>query len=163
MKFEKAEALIGALVVVVMSALGWLFAPSGVDSTTLGAANQRLAMTLATETRVKAQPLLPSLPSAWQQLNIDWQHCGLVTNAVTQPDANDPVLFGDSPYWIGEVTGPAGVGTTCLSLAFQRYPLRLDGFNVSEHAMTARYRLYGLLSPITVTAVQAPATQSASQ
>jgi len=155
MKFEKVEFFIGVIAVLLLSVLAWMFAPAGVTGAVLDAARQRLAMTVANEARVTTQPELPGLPTAWQQLNIDWQHCGLTTNSVTQPDANDPVLFGDAPFWIGEVTGPAGVGTTCLSLAFQRYPLRLESFNVSDHVMTARYRLYGIIAPIVVTAMPA--------
>lgn len=163
MKFEKAEIVIGILAAFGLCLTAWVFAPAGVDSATVDAARQRLAMSQATEARVASQPEIPKLASAWQQLNIDWQHCGLTTNNVTQPDESDPIMFGDAPFWIGEVSGPAGVGMTCLYLAFQRYPLRLDAFNVSEHTMVARYRLYGIYSPIVVTSSSASASPSNTQ
>lgn len=143
MSYTRAELLICVGIAVVMTMMAWIFAPSAIAPEVIDGTRQRIMLLTQAAARMESQPDLPELALAWQQLNIEWQHCGLKVSFVQQMDPAEIAAQDTAPFWVGEVSGPAGVGTTCLSLAFQRYPLRLSGLSVSDHKMTARYRLYG--------------------
>lgn len=150
MKFERLDVIIAAGLLFAFTGLSWLFAPSPVSLEMVNGAQQRVQLSEIRQQQLLSQPELPELASAWQQLNIDWQHCGLSIVNVPQTMESDPSAADEPPFWTGEVSGPAGVGTTCLYLAFQRYPMRLIALNVADHVITARYRLYGKHEPVRI-------------
>lgn len=152
MNYTRSEILISIGVAAFMAAVAWFFAPPAVAPEVLDGTRQRIQLLTAAAARIEGQPDLPELPLAWQQLNIEWQHCGMKVAFVAQMDPAEMAAQASAPFWEGEISGAAGVGTTCLSLALQRYPMRLSALSISDHEMTARYRLYGRHDPVKIVA-----------
>lgn len=129
----------------------WFMSPDGPSESDIKLAEQRIGLATAKKTAVTNLPDLPSLPELWQRINIDFGYCGLKVLNGTQPPADDPSTRGEPSFWVGQVSGSAGIGLTCVLDAVRRYPIRVVGIRVSPTDYYVRYRVYGVLTPTVVT------------
>lgn len=146
------EVAISGTVLALLLTVAYFVSPSGPSTAEIAVQQQRLQNAQVNLGRLRQVPDLPSLPTAWQQINLELSHCGAQTLPQVQPAADDITRQGNPPFWLGAFSAKdAGVAMTCFYSLVQRYPIKLTGLSVSPEGLNVRYRLYGLIQPTIIT------------